>query len=113
MDYIRLTQVFRNLALQAGDAIMEIYSNGNIEIEKKSDASPVTNADKAADTIIYQGLKEAFPDIAVVTEEKLESHYLKTDNFILVDPLDGTKEFINNTGEFTVNIAYIQNGSPF
>ena len=112
MDYIQLTQVFRNLALQAGDEIMEIYSNGNVAIETKSDASPVTNADKSADTIIYQGLKEAFPDVAVVTEEKLESHYLRTDNFILVDPLDGTKEFINKTGEFTVNIAYIQNGSP-
>ena len=112
MDYIWLTQVFRNLALQAGDAIMEIYSSGNIALDKKSDASPVTNADKAADTIIYQGLKEAFPDVAVVTEERLESHYLETDSFILVDPLDGTKEFINNTGEFTVNIAYIQNGSP-
>jgi len=112
LDYIRLTEVFRNLALQAGDAIMEMYSNGDISIEQKNDASPVTNADKAADTIIYQGLKEAFPNVAVVTEERLESHYLKTDKFILVDPLDGTKEFINNTGEFTVNIAYIQNGSP-
>ena len=112
MDYIYLNQVFRNLALQAGDAIMKIYSKGNVAIETKSDSSPVTNADKAADTIIYQGLKQAFPDVAVVTEEKLESHYLKANNFILVDPLDGTKEFINRTGEFTVNIAYIQNGTP-
>ncbi len=112
MDYIKLTQVFRNLALKAGDAIMEIYSNGNISMDTKRDASPVTNADKAADNIIYEGLKQAFPNISVVTEEKSESHYLKTNNFILVDPLDGTKEFINKTGEFTVNIAYIQNGSP-
>ena len=112
MDYIYLNQVFRNLALQAGDAIMKIYSKGNVAVETKSDSSPVTNADKAADTILYQGLKEAFPDVALVTEEKLESHYLKTNNFILVDPLDGTKEFINRTGEFTVNIAYIQNGTP-
>ena len=112
MDYFKLTEVFRDLALQAGDAIMEIYLHGDIAIETKIDASPVTNADKAADTIICQGLKKAFPNIAVVTEEKLESHFLKTDNFILVDPLDGTKEFINKTGEFTVNIAYIQNGSP-
>ena len=69
--------MFRNLALQAGDAIMKIYSKGNVAIETKSDSSPVTNADKAADTIIYQGLKQVFPDVAVVTEEKLESHYLK------------------------------------
>ena len=91
---------------------MEIYSNDDIAIETKSDASPITNADKIADTIIYQGLKEAFPGVAVVTEEKSESHSLKTNNFILVDPMDGTKEFINKTGEFTVNIAYIDNGYP-
>ena len=112
MDYFKLTEVFRDLALQAGDAIMEIYSHGNIAIETKIDASPVTNADKTADAIIYNGLKEAFPDLDVVTEEKSESHYLRKKNFILVDPLDGTKEFINKTGEFTVNIAYIQNNSP-
>ena len=73
MDYIKLTQVFRNLALQAGDKIMEIYSKGNVAIETKGDFSPVTNADKAADSIIYQGLEEAFPDVALVTEENLES----------------------------------------
>ena len=112
MDYFKLTEVFRDLALQAGDAIMKIYSHGNIAIETKIDASPVTNADKAADAIIYRGLKSAFPDLDVVTEEKSESHYLRKKNFILVDPLDGTKEFINRTGEFTVNIAYIQNNSP-
>ena len=88
MDYIKLTQVFRNLALQAGDKIMEIYSKGNVAIETKTDSSPVTNADKAADTIIYQGLKEAFPDVALVTEEKLESHYLKTNNFIFAGNLN-------------------------
>ncbi len=112
MDYFKLTEVFRDLALQAGDAIMEIYLHGNIAIETKIDSSPVTNADKTADAIIYNGLKEAFPDLDVVTEEKSESHYSRKKNFILVDPLDGTKEFINRTGEFTVNIAYIQNNSP-
>ncbi len=112
MDFFKLTEVFCDLALQAGDAIMEIYSRGNIVIETKTDSSPVTNADKAADAIIYRGLKAAFPNLDVVTEEKSESHYLLKKNFILVDPLDGTKEFINRTGEFTVNIAYIQNNSP-
>ena len=112
MDYFKLTEVFYDLAIQAGDAIMEIYSHGNIAIQTKVDASPVTNADKAADAIIYKGLKEAFPNLDVVTEEKSESHYLQKKNFILVDPLDGTKEFINKTGEFTVNIAYIQNNFP-
>ena len=70
MDYFKLTEVFRDLALQAGDAIMEIYLHGNIVIETKTDSSPVTNADKAADAIIYRGLKAAFPNLDVVTEEK-------------------------------------------
>ena len=82
MDYIKLTQVFRKLALQAGDKIMEVYSKGNIAIETKGDSSPVTNADKAADTIIYKGLEQAFPDVTIVTEEKLESQSIKTDNCI-------------------------------
>ena len=75
MDYFKLTEVFRDLALQAGDAIMEIYLYGNIAIETKIDSSPVTNADKTADAIIYNGLKEAFPDLDVVSEEKAEIHY--------------------------------------
>ena len=98
-------------ALKEASKIATTLKN-NIQVTYKSESQPVTNADKAADTIVYQGLKQAFPDVAVVTEEKLESHYLKANNFILVDPLDGTKEFINRTGEFTVNIAYIQNGTP-
>jgi 3'(2'), 5'-bisphosphate nucleotidase len=58
LDYIKLSQVFTQLALQAGDAIMQIYSKDNILVETKSDDSPVTNADKIADAIIYQGLKK-------------------------------------------------------
>lgn len=112
MDYIKLSQVFTQLALQAGDAIMQIYSKDNILVETKSDDSPVTNADKIADAIIYQGLKKAFPNTTIVTEEKSQSHLIRTNTFILVDPLDGTKEFIKKTGEFTVNIAYIDNGTP-
>ena len=91
MDFIKLSQVFTQLALQAGDAIMQIYSKDNILVETKSDDSPVTNADKIADAIIYQGLTKAFPNTTIVTEEKSQSHLIRTNTFILVDPLDGTK----------------------
>ncbi len=75
MDYIKLTQVFRNLALQAGDKIMEIYSKGNVAIETKSDSSPVTNADKAADIIIYQGLKVFLSNLKNETFQIMEHLY--------------------------------------
>ena len=78
----------------------------------KSDASPVTEADERADAIIAAGLRAAFPDIPVVTEEQASSHGLSADTFFLVDPLDGTKEFVQRRGDFTVNIALIEAGVP-
>lgn len=104
--------VFRRLALEAGDKIMEIYGRDDFEIKTKSDDSPVTLADEAADAIISAGLRAAFPDVVLVTEEQSDSHDQKADIFIIVDPLDGTKEFINRRGDFTVNIAYVENGVP-
>lgn len=104
--------VFRRLALEAGDKIMEIYGRDDFEIKTKSDDSPVTLADEAADAIISAGLRAAFPDVVLVTEEQSETHSQKADNFIIVDPLDGTKEFIKRRGDFTVNIAYVENGVP-
>lgn len=101
------------LALEAGAKIMEIYDSGSLETAQKADASPVTAADLAADAVIRAGLEAAFPNIPAVTEEAAESH-AQTDlpRFFLVDPLDGTKEFINRRGEFTVNIALIEDGIP-
>jgi len=112
MDYIRITATFRALALEAGARIMEVYGRPDFEVTSKSDASPVTEADLAADRVISEGLGAAFPDIPVVTEEQLASHDLSADTFILVDPLDGTKEFVQRRGDFTVNIALIENGAP-
>lgn len=112
MDFDQMCVVFRRLALEAGDKIMEIYGRDDFEIKTKSDDSPVTVADEAADAIISAGLRAAFPDVVLVTEEQSESHSKKADNFIIVDPLDGTKEFINRRGDFTVNIAYVENGVP-
>ncbi len=112
MDFDRMSTLFRRLALEAGDKIMEIYGRDDFQVKTKSDDSPVTVADEAADEIISAGLQEAFPDIVLITEEQADSHSAKADKFIIVDPLDGTKEFIKRRGDFTVNIAYVENGIP-
>ena len=91
---------------------MEIYNGPDFEVKTKSDASPVTSADKAADAIISAGLEAAFPDVILITEEQAASHALKGPEFLIVDPLDGTKEFVHRRGDFTVNIAYVVNGTP-
>ncbi len=103
---------FRKLALEAGAEIMRIYESDDFEIMLKSDESPVTIADQTADALIAKGLREAFPDIALVTEEQADTHKEKAETFIIVDPLDGTKEFIHRRGDFTVNIALVKNGVP-
>ncbi|MFZ5963118.1 3'(2'),5'-bisphosphate nucleotidase CysQ [Thalassococcus sp. BH17M4-6] len=112
MNYATLTKVMRRLALEAGDKIMEIYRADEMDVEVKSDDSPVTAADKAADALISRGLKEAFPDVALVTEEQADSHSVDERTFLIVDPLDGTKEFIHRRGDFTVNIALVEDGCP-
>jgi len=104
--------VIRDLALAAGRAIMEVYARPDFEARSKADASPVTEADLAADNLIGAGLAAAFPDIPAVTEECAASHDNSNSRFFLVDPLDGTKEFIQRRGEFTVNIALIVGGAP-
>ena len=112
MDFEKLTSVMRRIALEAGDRIMEIYNSEDFEVRAKSDDSPVTAADEAADALISAGLAEAFPDVLVVTEEQAASHTATADEFLIVDPLDGTKEFVQRRGDFTVNIAYVVNGAP-
>ena len=112
MDFDKMETVFRTLALQAGKRIMEIYDADDFEVKAKSDDSPVTEADEAADALISTGLRAAFPDVTLVTEEQAASHSQSADSFIIVDPLDGTKEFIKRRGDFTVNIAFVENGVP-
>jgi 3'(2'), 5'-bisphosphate nucleotidase len=109
-----LLQAVEALARQAGDAIMGYYRQ-NVAIERKDDYSPVTDADRAADAIIAAGLRKLTPDIPVVTEEEVADGLAPTrigTRFWLVDPLDGTREFINDRDEFTVNIALIDQGAP-
>lgn len=112
MDFALLTKTMRDLAIVAGDKIMEIYQADDFDVRVKSDESPVTVADEAADAIISAGLRDAFPDVPLVTEEQAASHSQSVSTFLIVDPLDGTKEFIKRRGDFTVNIAYVVDGSP-
>ena len=112
MNYEELTQTMRRLALEAGDKIMEIYRSDDFDVRAKSDDSPVTEADEAADALISAGLRAAFPEIALITEEQADTHDLDVRDFLIVDPLDGTKEFVQRRGDFTVNIALVENGVP-
>ncbi|WP_150303687.1 3'(2'),5'-bisphosphate nucleotidase CysQ [Pseudomonas saliphila] len=97
----------------AGQGIMDIYA-GDIAVRTKSDSSPVTVADEYAESLILPGLQALDPWIPIVSEEQAEVGLLPEtgQRFWLVDPLDGTKEFINRNGEFTVNVALIDAGEP-
>jgi 3'(2'), 5'-bisphosphate nucleotidase len=112
VDFERLTLVIRRLAIEAGERIMLVYNAPDFAVKAKSDASPVTEADEAADALIAEGLAEAFPAVPIVTEEQAASHGQSVSTFLIVDPLDGTKEFVQRRGDFTVNIAYVEDGVP-
>ena len=99
------------LAFNAGQEIIRIYNKKVIK-KLKSDNSPVTNADLKANTIICEGLRKYFPKVPIVSEELDNSRIKNKKIFWLVDPLDGTKEFLKGNGEFTVNIALIINKRP-
>ncbi len=103
-----------NIAKKAGEPILEIY-NTNFEHKLKEDKSPLTKADTESNKIITQNLNKLFPNIPLLSEEEKEISFDKRKNwefFWLIDLLDGTKEFINKNGEFTVNIALIHKNKP-
>jgi 3'(2'), 5'-bisphosphate nucleotidase len=108
-----LPQRCLDVALQAGAAMMPIYERGT-DAAHKADGSPVTEADELAERMILAALAEASPDVPVVAEESAAAGRVPVTagRFWLVDPLDGTKEFINRNGDFTVNIALIDAGVP-
>ncbi|MEM6386014.1 MAG: 3'(2'),5'-bisphosphate nucleotidase CysQ [Pseudomonadota bacterium] len=112
MDKPALVSAMRRLSILAGNAIMEVYDREDMGVKEKSDSSPVTEADEAADRLISAGLRAEFPDIPLVTEEQSATHDLDVKTFLIVDPLDGTKEFIKRRGDFTVNIALVEDGIP-
>ncbi len=99
------------LAEEAGAAILDVYENGDMDVKTKEDDSPLTRADIAANSIIVEGLGAITGEVPILSEESrdvphAERSYWQT--FFLVDPLDGTKEFIKKNGEFTVNIALVE-----
>ena len=113
-----LRQACTDRALSAAREVMRIYG-GYLGVRDKADKSPVTDADHAAEAIIVAGLRKLTPDTPVVAEEEMAAGRIPATDaiqagapFWLVDPLDGTKEFIKRNGEFTVNIALIERGRP-
>ncbi len=112
MDYARIAEVFTKLAVEAGELILGVYASTDVDVRHKDDQSPVTEADEKADAHIAAGLREAFPDLPLVTEEQAATHGQSVKTFLIVDPLDGTKEFVQRRGEFTVNIALVEDGVP-
>ena len=103
-----------NIAREAGDAILAIYEK-DFEVYTKNDESPLTEADQAANAIILDQLLASYPDIPYISEEVKQQSYEERKDWEycwLIDPLDGTKEFIKKNGEFTVNIALIHRGVP-
>ncbi|WP_068636461.1 3'(2'),5'-bisphosphate nucleotidase CysQ [Thauera butanivorans] len=112
-DHSTLLDALLPVARAAGDAIMRIYAT-DFAVRGKDDASPVTEADERAEALILPALARLAPDIPAVSEEEAAAGRIPAvgERFWLVDPLDGTKEFINRNGEFTVNIALVEHGRP-
>ncbi len=112
-SYASMLEALLPIVHDAGNAIMKIYA-GDIEVRNKDDASPVTEADDKAEACILPALQALDTSIPIVSEEQASAGHIPETGarFWLVDPLDGTKEFINRNGEFTVNIALIENGEP-
>ncbi|MDB5871010.1 MAG: cysQ [Ramlibacter sp.] len=100
-----------SIAEAAGREIMDVYA-GDFTAWSKPDASPLTEADLRADAVIRKGLERAFPGVFILSEESASPGVAEADVFFLVDPLDGTKEFLKRNDEFTVNIALIRAGEP-
>lgn len=116
MEFIDINQIVA-IAEKAGQAILDIYNDPlrSGQVETKSDNSPLTLADRASNEVIAQGLASLYPQIPILSEEGKEIPFSERKNWNVywcVDPLDGTKEFVKRNGEFTVNIALMENNHP-
>ena len=112
---IELLKKIENTAIKAGIEILKIYESSDFGVQIKGDDSPLTKADLAAHNVIVKDLASYTPDIPILSEESTDISFEERsswDKYWLVDPLDGTKEFIKKNGEFTVNIALIEDGNP-
>jgi len=113
MDYAHLLNQLTETAREAGEAILEVVRRG-FDVESKKDSSPVTEADRAAELIILAALARAAPGVPVIAEEEVAAGRIPKhgDLYFLVDPLDGTKEFVRGGDDYTVNIGLIERGAP-
>ncbi len=110
-----LLEPVKKIAYEAGEAIMQIYRDGDFELYQKNDESPVTSADYAANEILIHQLSELTPDIPVISEETKLLKLAEREHwprYWLLDPMDGTQEFVSRSGDFAVNIALVENGWP-
>ena len=106
-NLLELSDKVSEIALRASQSIMDIYTRKEIALEKKEDGSPLTEADLTSHKILVEGLDNLELGFSVLSEEGKSKHKLDDETFWLIDPLDGTKEFLNKNGDFTVNIALI------
>ncbi len=110
--YVQEKEVAKQIALKAGQIILEYYSK-NVSVTMKSGDEPVTEADHAANNFIIENLQKAFPEDLIISEERADNpKRLTAKRFWLVDPLDGTKEFLAHNGEFSVMIGLVEVGKP-
>lgn len=112
-DHAALAEVFSRVAVEAGAIVMAVYSQ-DFKVRAKADRSPVCDADEKSEALIVARLEAAFPGLPVVAEESVARGLVPDlgPDLILVDPLDGTREFAKRNGEFTINIALVHEGSP-
>lgn len=112
MDQNQILDVLKKLAVEAGDIILEVYET-DFAVDYKEDASPLTMADRRANEHIVQGLQGHFPEYAILSEEMKDDGSRRDNDYcFIVDPLDGTKEFVKRNGQFTVNIALAYQQHP-
>src|SRR5258706_11001814 len=101
-----------DIADAAGREVMAVYGGPDVRAWAKEDSSPLTEADMRSDAVIRAGLSRAFPDLFILSEESTSGASAGQETYFLVDPLDGTKEFLKRNDEFTVNIALVHRGEP-
>ena len=112
---LALMEAVVELSIRAGEKILEVYQQDNFEVETKEDDSPLTAADLASNRVLVEGLQRLTPTIPVLSEEAEVPDFSERSSwsrYWIIDPLDGTKEFVKRSGEFTVNVALIENHVP-
>lgn len=112
-DADALALAFARLASAAGRVVMDVYAT-DFEVRRKDDWSPVSDADERAEALLIPGVRRLLPGVPIVAEETVSAEGLPeyAHEFVLIDPVDGTWEFVNRTGDFTVNVALVRDGRP-